>query len=269
MKKVTRPKYVPVPKEFDLSRYSELRDLPDKIFGGLLEYRRQLWFGCLNNPNLTCAQTGNLTAAIGTLLASPLGRKAHSFSLKNKDRIAGELLSEPSVNDLILYAQAFEEFKQEAAEERPDFVFSASDPAGRYFGAISPNHMRTVYPDRFKKPEFLIKVNLDARDDELVECFKELLFNLRAIRKFPEPDELRTERTESIKNKIIHNNSVPYIDLIIWSKFHGVRIKTAALAKALFPGLDLADGGKRRLNEVTDKYADKALSAAFVQSLQQ
>ncbi|MGH8433298.1 MAG: DUF6387 family protein [Pseudomonas sp.] len=263
-----RTTYVTIPEEFDLSRYDDLRHVPDRILGGLLEHRRQLWFGCLHNSNPTAEQKAQMIRAVEKLLMSPLEGRAFHPATRNVDRIGGGLVSEPTVGDLMRRLEAFQDFKGAAAQANHELVFPPSDPEGRYFDTISPNHMRTIYPEQFKSPDFLVKVNLDARDDELIRSFKQFLLDLRELRGFPQPEEIETERSEMTKRKIIQYRSIPYIDLKIWCLTQNAKIKTAELAKIFFPHLDQTTTGQRHIREEAEKYAEKALNFAFVQSLQ-
>lgn len=265
--------YVGAPEVFDLSRYDALEHIQNRHFAGMLEYRRQIWFGVIHAPDgtpkpLDGDELGQIINRVDDLLMHPMKFAASVPLLKGKDRIYGPLVSEPSVIELEKYTEAFREYLREASIRRPDIVYKKDGTEDPYLGAIAANHMRSVFPDRFKRPELLMKINLDARDDELIRSFGAFLRDARPIRHAPTPSEFESETTAGTKKKIIQHRSIPYIDLMIWSKLRGVKIKTSLIADTLFPRSHYdATTGSRHIRDTTDKYADKALANAFVQSL--
>jgi hypothetical protein len=81
----------------------------------------------------------------------------------------------------------------------------------------------------------LISVDLDNRDDLLIESFSSLLKRWRKELNIPEPRKPIAGGWESIRKKIIEYKIIPLIDLLAWEKSSDSKISLGVLAVALFP----------------------------------
>lgn len=270
------PKFLTtLPDTFNMERYRG--KVSDSQLAAVLEFRRQLWFGIHDSngtpKKLTDSQNCQFSSAILKLFSAPLTVVMPGYGMfrtASKDRIIDSAISEPSINDLAKYVRAFDELKAKAAETNADLFFSSSDPEGRYLGSISPANMRDFFPDAFNPNEFLLKIDLGLRGDDLIEHFSKFIKQLRETRESPVPESLRTRKTQTLKTSILSLPVLPYIDLKIWSVFQGVRIKPSLLAETLFGNTYDKAAAVRKLTDGTDSvdsYADMALSWEFVQSL--
>lgn len=80
-----------------------------------------------------------------------------------------------------------------------------------------------------------ISIDLDNRDDLLIDSFSKLLPLWRRELKIPEPCKPISGGWDSIRKKIIEYKIIPMIDLLSWEKSTENRISLGVLAVALFP----------------------------------
>lgn len=81
----------------------------------------------------------------------------------------------------------------------------------------------------------MITVDLNSRDDVLIETFSNLLPLWRKELNVPEPEKPVAGGWESIRRKIIDYKIIPLIDLISWENSSGCKISLGVLAVSLFP----------------------------------
>ncbi|WP_254797826.1 DUF6387 family protein [Enterobacter sp. JMULE2] len=80
-----------------------------------------------------------------------------------------------------------------------------------------------------------ITIDLDNRDEILIDTFSKLLPLWRRELNIPEPSKPVTGGWESIRKKIIEYKIIPMIDLLSWERTTKNRISLGVLAVALFP----------------------------------
>ncbi|WP_439069619.1 DUF6387 family protein [Serratia nevei] len=110
----------------------------------------------------------------------------------------------------------------------------------------------------------LISIDLNNRDDVLIDTFTNLLPLWRKEMKFPEPEKPISGGWESVRRKIIDYKIIPLIDLLSWSHATKSKISLGVLAVALFP-----DGDKDTfmIAQTVKPYLDKLMKINSLEKL--
>ncbi|MEX0963069.1 MAG: DUF6387 family protein [Pseudohongiellaceae bacterium] len=159
------------------------------------------------------------------------------------------LVSEMSMGDFVRLSRslAYEQPNLSLNKSRASYLQSCN----KVFGELT--HEGTL----------LVTVNVDAKDSEIVEDFRKFLKLSRIVHKSEEP--IKTEKVETIADKIIRYRVIPYWDLTFWSELNNLKIKDSVLVNGIFP--DKTEFGEYELRMNTRKYAKTALSYPFLSSL--
>lgn len=83
--------------------------------------------------------------------------------------------------------------------------------------------------------DVMLTVDLNNRDEVLIESFSELLPQWRQQLNMPEPDKPVAGDWESIRRKIIDYKIIPLIDLLSWENSTDSKVSLGVLAVSLFP----------------------------------
>lgn len=81
----------------------------------------------------------------------------------------------------------------------------------------------------------MITVDLNNRNDVLMESFSKLIPLWRKEMNFPEPEKPISGGWDSIRRKILDYKIIPFIDLLSWERATNSKISLGVLSVALFP----------------------------------
>ncbi|MCM7045706.1 DUF6387 family protein [Enterobacter kobei] len=83
--------------------------------------------------------------------------------------------------------------------------------------------------------DLMITVDLNNRNDVLIDSFSKLIPLWRKEINFPEPEKPISGGWDSIRRKILDYKIIPLIDLLSWEKATNSKISLGVLSVALFP----------------------------------
>lgn len=83
--------------------------------------------------------------------------------------------------------------------------------------------------------DLMITIDLNSRDDVLIDSFSKLLPLWRKELNFPEPEKIIPGSWDSIRRKIIDYKIIPLIDLLSWEMATCSKISLGVLSVSLFP----------------------------------
>lgn len=234
-----------LPKSFSLDKYKDLETMSDK------DLFRQLYWRCddLDITSTDCPDYGLQVGAKYPLknnYGDPFGeiKEDEWFSAKQNENKSKPDLLKLSYSDGVKPLMRFElAFLNKSYAEKgywkgkpvvvdDDAVSELFTEDNGMFWAVmrEPVNLLTDIVENV-----MLTVDLNNRDDVLIEAFSKLLPKWREELGFREPEKPVAGGWESIRRKIIEYKIIPLIDLLSWEKATNSKISLGVLGVALYP----------------------------------
>ena len=236
-----------LPKSFSLEKYDDLENMSDK------DLFRQLYWRCddLTIKNTDCPDYGLQYGAkypLNNNFGDPFGElKAEEWFLEKQKEY--EYKTQPdliklSYGDGIKPLMRFElaflnkiyadkgHWKGKPIVVDDDLVGDLFTTDNGMFWAVMREPVNLLSD---VVENVMITVDLNNRDDLLIEAFTNLLPKWREELGIPEPDKPVSGDWESVRRKIIDYRIIPLIDLMSWESATDSKISLGVLAVSLFP----------------------------------
>lgn len=236
-----------LPKSFDLKKYDELESMSDKdLFRQLYWRSEDLDVTHTDFPDygLHCGSNYPLHNNIG----DPFGEIKESKEFSEKQR-EYEYKTKP---DLI--KMSYDEGVKPLMRFDLSFINKLSSETGYWQGkplVVDDDMVGDLFMEDngmfwavMREPvnllndtleDAIISIDLNNRDDVLIDSLTKLLPLWRNELNKPEPQKPVSGTWDSIRRKIIDYKIIPMIDLLSWSKSNESKISLGVLAVALFP----------------------------------
>ncbi|MEI7266989.1 DUF6387 family protein [Pectobacterium versatile] len=236
-----------LPKSFDLNKYDDLEDMSDKdLFRQLYWRSEDLRVKNRENPDygLQFGSKYPLFDTIGDPFGELIGeewfvKKQEEYSKKDKPAILslsyGEGIRPIDRFFVNLISKSNAEsgyFKGKPIIIDEDGIHELIEQDNGMFWAVmrEPINLLDGSIDGVA-----VTIDLNNRDDFLIELFSSLLPIWRRELNIPEPEKPVTGGWESIRRKIIEYKIIPLIDLLSWADSTDSKISLGVLAVSLFP----------------------------------
>ncbi|MFS7249086.1 DUF6387 family protein [Rahnella rivi] len=234
-----------LPKSFDLKKYTSLETMSDKDLFRQLYWRSE----DLDITHTDIPDFGLQVASeypIHNNIGDPFGeiKESEWFLDKQKKYETQPNLINMSYGEGIKPVMRFEvslmsKLNSESGYWKGKPIIVDDDMIGDLFTEDNGMFWAVMRePINLLNPAFdnpMVTIDLNNRDDVLIEALTTLLPKWRKELKMPEPSKPVSGGWDSIRRKIIEYKIIPLIDLLSWANSTDSKISLGVLAVALFP----------------------------------